>query len=297
MLTRFFYFCCVLITMVFTSCNSGNDEPLAYGNFESDDVIVSAENAGKILMFQLTEGQILSKGAAIGYTDTIQLYLKKMQVSAAISSIEVNQLQLDAQIQVNRISYRNVKKELDRFSSLASEGAATAKQADDLSAQLDLLDAQMKVLEAQKKMIRAETITQGIQLAQIEDQLKRSYFTSPISGKVLETYVREGELAQPGKALYKIADPEKIILRVFLSGDQLSSVKTGDEIRVFFDGEDKQLNELKGKITWISEQAEFTPKIIQTRKERVNLVYAMKVEVQNDGRIKIGMPGEVSLLK
>ena len=110
MLTRFFYFCCVLITMVFTSCNSGNDEPLAYGNFESDDVIVSAENAGKILMFQLTEGQILSKGAAIGYTDTIQLYLKKMQVSAAISSIEVNQLQLDAQIQVNRISYRNVKK-------------------------------------------------------------------------------------------------------------------------------------------------------------------------------------------
>jgi HlyD family secretion protein len=289
----FTYILC--LAAMLASCSDNGKETFAYGNFETEDVIVSSEVSGRMEVFAVNQGDRLTAGQMAGHIDTIQLSLKRIQLAVALKAMESGIAQAEAQMEVNRVSYKTSMRELERFTELWKEGAATSKQLDDIKAQTDLLNAQFKVLQFQKASVIAERDAQKIQLLQISDQINRSLIKSPIGGNVLETYIRQGEIVVPGKALFKVAETEKLILRVFISGDQLSLISIGDPVKVLTDAPDGNMNETNGKVTWISPQAEFTPKIIQTRKERVNLVYAMKIEVVNDGSLKIGMPAEIAL--
>ena len=188
----------------------------------------------------------------------------------------------------------NLEREYNRLLNLLEDGAATSKQKDDMDGNIKVLKAQIAALETQKATISAERNTLKIQIAQVNDQIKRSQVKNPISGVVLQKYKEQGEIVGAGQNLYKIADLDKLILRVYVSGDQLSTVKIGEEVTVRIDGTEG-IEELPGLVTWVSSQAEFTPKIIQTKEERINLVYAVKVVVENDGMLKIGMPGEIKL--
>ena len=286
-----------LLILSIYSCKSTEDDAFAYGNFESQDILISSEVMGELLSFSTEEGERLKKSDVIGLIDSTQLFLKKLQLISASSVIKSGLQELDAQIGVNSVNQSNLEREQLRSQNLLKDGAATAKQIDDMNGQIALIKAQTSALKAKKTGIYAQMESSEIQVRQIEDQIRKCFITAPIEGTVLEVYLREGELAAPGKAIFKMANLNEMILRVFISGDQLSQVNTGDSIIVRIDGKDNSLKELTGEVIWISSEAEFTPKIIQTRKERVNLVYAMKVSVKNNGEIKIGMPGEVSLSK
>jgi HlyD family secretion protein len=187
---------------------------------------------------------------------------------------------------------KNMEREYKRITNLVNDGAATTKQKDDLEGNMELLNSQIKVLATQKSTIAAERNSFHVQIEQVNEQIKRSLIRNPINGVVLQKYKQAGEIVAPGQTIYKIANIDKLILRAYISGEQLSQVKIGQIVTVRIDGEE-DIEEHEGKVTWVSSQAEFTPKIIQTREERVNLVYAFKVEVINDGRLKIGMPGEI----
>ena len=286
-----------LLIISMYSCKSTEDDAFAYGNFESQDILISSEVTGDLLKFSAEEGEHLKKGDIIGLIDTTQLHLKKLQLISASSVIKSGIQEIDAQIEVNSVNLTNLEREQSRLQNLMKDGAATAKQMDDMNGQVALVKAQTSALKAKKTGIYAQLESSGIQVRQTEDQIRKCFISVPIDGTVLEVYLREGELATPGKAIFKMANLNEMILRVFISGDQLSSVNTGDSIVVRIDGAADNFKEFSGEVIWVSSQAEFTPKIIQTRKERVNLVYAVKVAVKNSGEIKIGMPGEISLNK
>jgi HlyD family secretion protein len=224
----------------------------------------------------------------------MQLHLKLEQLDASIRAVNSRSATLEAQLRTQSIQMNTMEREGRRIENLLKDGAATPKQKDDIEAGMEVLLSQMKGLETQKATIAAEKNTLRVQKEQLRDQIRRSLITNPIEGVVLQKYKQEGEIVGPGQAIYKIADLDILILRAYISGKQLSSVSIGQNVIVRIDGPDG-LEEMEGKVEWISSQAEFTPKIIQTREERVNLVYAIKVQVKNDGRLKIGMPGEIKL--
>ena len=278
-----------------TSCNNDQRESFAFGNFEADEIIISAEMSGILKEFNVTEGTVLEKDSILGYIDTTQLVLKKSQVHSGIKSV-ISKIKLaDEQIKVNEVNLKNLTREKSRIEALLGDGAATPKQLDDIVGQIDLLGAQTNVLSSQKNSINTEIETLGSQIAQINDQLTKSYIKSPLTGTVMEKYLHAGELAVTGKALFKIADLSSLILRVFVEGDQLEMIRLGNDVKVFVDTAGGELKEYAGKVAWISSAAEFTPKIIQTKEERVNLVYAVKIIVTNDGGLKIGMPAEITV--
>jgi len=279
------------------ACKNDSKNSFAYGNFESEEIIVSAEVSGTLKEFRVTEGMSLEKDAMLGYIDTTQLYLKKYQIEALIKSVFSKINQVNEQLNVNEVSLKNLIREKNRIEGLLKDGAATTKQLDDINGQVDLLKAQTNVLMSQKVTIRTEIESYEIQIAQLNDQLAKSYLKSPIRGIVLEKYLYPGELAITGKAIYKISDLNNLILRVFVSGDQLEMVRIGNKVDVLVDIENGELKKYPGTVSWVSSSAEFTPKIIQTKKERVNLVYAVKVIVSNDGGLKIGMPAEISVIQ
>jgi HlyD family secretion protein len=285
------------VIFLLSSCRNKEDVAFAYGNFESEDVLVSAEVTGRILDFGIQEGDNVNSGQLLGIIDTSQLTLKKSEIIAASAAIRSRLVQIDEQINVNDVNIRNVNKDLDRVRAMHSEGAATDKQLDDLEGKIDLLKAQNAALRSQKSSVYDELDAQKARLMQAEDQIRKCFLNAPAKGTILETYAREGELAITGKALYSITDLSRLILRAFIDGDQLSSIRLGQKVVVGFDGPGGKQISREGKVSWISSEAEFTPKIIQTRKERVNLVYAVKVIVPNDGSLKIGMPGEITELK
>ncbi|HYW96821.1 MAG TPA: HlyD family efflux transporter periplasmic adaptor subunit [Bacteroidales bacterium] len=285
-----------LFVLALVSCNNQEKEPFAYGNFESEDVLVSAEVTGTVERLMIDEGDMVKSGQLIGIIDTSQLHLKKEQVRASGEAIRSKLSQIDKQINVNNVNIKNVKRDLDRIRAMHKDGAATDKQLDDMEGKVDLLEARDASMQSQKTSVYAELSANRAQLDQVQDQLDKCLLRAPMDGTILETYVRQGELAAAGRALYKVADMSTIILRAFIDGDQLSSIKTGDNVTVNFDGPDGTLLSKQGTVTWIASEAEFTPKIIQTRKERVNLVYAVKVKVPDDGSLKIGMPGEIASL-
>jgi HlyD family secretion protein len=274
------------------SCNNSGEQADAYGNFEAIEVIVSAEAQGKIEAFEPVEGSRLEKGQKIIIIDTIQLTLKKEQLESGKTSLGAKIKTLDAQVKASNVQMVNLQREKGRIDNLVEGGAATTKQQDDLAGQIELLKAQIAAIESQKSSVYSERKTLDIQIRQVEDQLWKSTVRNPVEGVMLTKYKEQGELAIPGQPLYKIANLDELVLRAYLSGNQLSSVKTGSQVTVRFDVENG-LEETSGIVSWISPRAEFTPKIIQTREERVNLVYAIKVLVPNDGRLKIGMPGEI----
>lgn len=300
-----------LFLAFFAACQKNGPKADAYGNFEADDRIISAEAKGQILEFNLEEGQVLQAAQVIGRIDSTQLILKKEQLQAAIRAVAAKSPAISAQLAVfekqlnaSRQQLSTLQREKQRVENLLKSDAATPKQLDDLNDQIALVQRQMDVileqrsatdasLSTQKGGLLAEILPLEKQIAQLDDQIEKCRIENPVAGTVLTRYAEAGELASFGKPLYKIADLNKMILRAYVAGDQLGSIRLGQQLKVAIDAPDGAMREFSGKITWISSKAEFTPKIIQTKDERVNLVYAVKIGVANDGSLKIGMPGEV----
>jgi HlyD family secretion protein len=286
-----------VLAFVAASCASNSGDFDATGNFEADEVIVSAEASGKVLKLNIKEGQALAANEVIGYVDTMQLYLRKKQFQYSINAVLAKQPNSAVQLSTISEQLATANKEKKRVENLLKADAATQKQLDDYNAQIDLLKKQYDALQSSlsitTRSLQTETLPYKAQLDQIEDQLKKSVITNPIAGTVLTQYTLQDEVVNPGKALYKIADLSTIIFRVYISGSQLSEIKLGQEVKIKVDNGAKDYKTYAGKITWISDKAEFTPKTIQTKDERANLVYAIKILVKNDGYLKLGMYGEV----
>jgi HlyD family secretion protein len=291
------YLILILIPFLF-ACEKNENLADAYGNFETDELIISSEANGKLVQFSVEQGQWLEEGAQIGLVDTLPLYLKKQQLLATISAVRSKRQNLSSQEKVYLEQKANMEREKSRLEKLLADGAATPKQLDDVNGQIAVVEKQMQAhlrrLADANRGIESEIPPLLAQIEIIEDQLKRCRIHNPRSGRVLTTFVRESEMAGMGRPLYKLADTREMNLRVYVSGNQLPELKIGQEVKVSVDTPSDSLRNVSGKISWISDEAEFTPKVIQTREERVNLVYALKVKVPNpDGRLKIGMPAEV----
>jgi HlyD family secretion protein len=275
------------------SCGKNNHEADAYGNFEADEIIISAQSQGILNFLKINEGDIIESNKIIGKIDTSVPILKRNQLMAQHKVIAARLMNLDAQLKVQEEQRNNLIKEVNRLEKLLNEGAATSQQFDDLTGKLKVLDSQTEAISSQRNIINGERSVLTAQLDEVSNMLEKCNIYSPIRGTVIEKYVEAGELLIPGKALFKVADISEMELKVYVSGSQLSSIAIGDTISVMIDKQDKTLKKLKGIVSWISHEVEFTPKIIQTREERVNMVYAVKIRVRNDGQLKIGMPGEV----
>jgi len=274
------------------ACSNQADNADAYGNFEAIEVMVSAETSGRILQFEPEEGNTIQKEEVVAVIDSTQLYLQKERLESGLVSLGSKINTLEAQVRASRVQLDNMEREKRRIDKLVEGGAATTKQQDDINGQVALLEAQIDATESQKSSILAEKQTLEVQIRQVEDQILKCAVKSPSEGVMLTKYREQGEMAMPGQPLFKMANLNELILRAYVSENQLSSIKIGGEVSVNYDGVGG-VETTRGVISWISPSAEFTPKIIQTREERVNLVYAIKVLVPNDGSLKIGMPGEV----
>ena len=283
--------------LVLTACSNGHDEADAYGQFEADEILVSAEVNGKLLSFKAEEGTTLEAGAEAGLIDTIQLYLKKGQLQASMDALQARMPNVASQIKVYDDQLEAAQRDLKRAQNLLADKAATQKQVDDLQSRVAVLKSQKNAsltnLNDQNRSLVGEMNSLKFQLKQVEDQLQKSRIINPTKGTVLSNYVEVGELVQMGKPLYRIANLEELTLRAYVSEDQLVNIEIGQEVTVRVDKPNDEFQNFKGKITWVSDESEFTPKVIQTKEDRVNLVYAVKIKVKNDGQLKIGMPGEV----
>lgn len=282
-----------------TACQSPTLTHDASGTFEAKEIIVSAEANGKILKLDLQEGQQLVAGALVGGIDSIQILLQKKQVEASISAILSRRPDVASQLAGIEAQIETAQSEKARIEKLLAAEAATPKQLDDISAQIIVLEkqlsAQRSTLATTTRSLRSETMPLAVQLEQLDEQLRRTRITNPLAGTVLTQYAYAHEMTGAGKPIYKIADLSNLTLRAYVSGSQLPQISLGQEVKVLVDDGQGANKEYPGIISWISEQAEFTPKTIQTQDERSNLVYAIKVLVQNDGYLKIGMYGEIDL--
>jgi len=287
------------ILIAFSSCGKSDSEYDAAGTFEATEITVSSEAMGRITNFDLVEGQELTENQVVGSIDSIQLYLKKQQLNA--SSKALNSRKPDTRKQLAAIDQQieTAKTERKRIQNLVTANAVNQKQLDDVNAQIAVLEKQQTALKSSLELtnssLSGEEEALQLQIDQLEDQLKKCRIVSPIAGTVLTKYAEAGELASPGKALFKVADTKNIILRAYISSDQLTQLKIGQKVQVFSDSGEKDSKQYEGTISCIASKAEFTPKTIQTRDERANLVYAVKIAVKNDGLLKIGMYGNVKL--
>lgn len=275
------------------ACKNGGQKSDAYGNFEAVETIVSSEAAGKLLTMEVKQGDRIETGQLIAVIDTTELLLKKQQTMAQLSASETKKQNVTAQINVLKEQKKNVLTTQHRISKMFTDQAATQQQMDDINGQVNVLDKQILSTNTQFQLIGSEMEVIRRQTDLLDEQRTKCRIKSPISGTVLETYLETGELATPGKPILKMADLSNLELKVYVSGAQLPQVKLGNEVKVLIDSGNTKMQNLSGKISWISSEAEFTPKIIQTKEERVKLMYAVKVVVANDGTLKIGMPGEV----
>lgn len=290
-----------LATTLLSACGNEKDKYDATGTFEATEVIVSSEASGKLMDFNVTEGDQLQQGKEVGYVDTVQLYLKKLQLQANTTTVRSRRQDIGKQIAAIKQQIVTQEREKKRWENLVKSNAGNQKQLDDINSQIAYLQkqliAQTSTLENNNAGVNGESSSLEIQVAQLNDQLSKCHIISPINGTVLSKYAEKGELATPGKALFKVADIENMFLRAYITSDQLSQIKIGQKVKVFADYGGENVKEFPGTVTWISNKSEFTPKGILTKDERANLVYAVKVAVKNSGDIKIGMYGEVSFTK
>ena len=288
-------------TIMLASCTSEENAFDATGTFEAKEIIVSTGVGGKIIQLKAEEGDSLTANAIVGTIDTTQLYLKKLQLQAQIKAVLSKQPDINSQIAALQEQIKTANTEKMRIDNLVAAGVGTQKQADDIRSQIAVLqkqlDAQQTALQITSQSIYQEVAPLTMQIAQVDDQLVQSAILNPVKGTVLTLYAEQGEFTTPGKAIYKIADLSTMTLRAYITGSQLAQIKLGQQVTVKIDNGEKNYSELPGTIYWISEKAEFTPKTIQTKEERANLVYAIKVKVPNNGQIKIGMYGELILNK
>jgi HlyD family secretion protein len=286
-----------MVTVFLFSCGSDQNAFDAAGSFETEETVIAAEATGTILQFDIEEGQTLKAGQVLGYIDSIQLFLKKKQLESQVRSTLSQRPDISAQVAALQVQLSSAEREQKRIANLLAAGAATQKQLDDMNAQVDMFRKQLKAQQSSlgitSTSITEQTSPLKIQVAQIEDQLKKCRIINPINGTVLTKYAEQSEMASTGKPLYKIADLSNMILRAYVTGDQLSAIKINQQVTVLVDDGPDKYKEVSGTITWISDKAEFTPKTIQTKKERSNLVYATKIKVANDGSLKLGMYAEV----
>ncbi|MBQ3575987.1 MAG: HlyD family efflux transporter periplasmic adaptor subunit [Coprobacter sp.] len=292
---RFVY---IAITLLMVSCGEKSEFD-AQGTFEATEVIVSSEANGRIISFNIEEGNMVDANTIIGTIDSVQLYLQRKQLEAQQSALLASRPDIKKQVSSLKEEIAKQKVELKRIGNMLRDGAATQKQYDDIEAHIRILegklDATLSTLTKNASTIDDNSAALEAQISALDDRIEKCKIVSPINGTVLVKYAEAGELATVGKPLMKVADLENIYLRAYFTSNQLAGIKLGDNVTVIADfGEDNRY-EYDGKITWISAESEFTPKTIQTKESRSNLVYAVKIAVKNDGRIKIGLSGEVKL--
>ena len=271
----------------------------AQGTFEATEVVVSSEATGRILNFDIEEGMAIAANQAVGTIDSLQLHLQRKQLVAQQSALLASRPDVKKQVAALREQIAKQKTELRRVDNMLRDGAATQKQKDDIEAQIKILEgqleAQLSTLDKNTSTINGNSVVLEAQIAALDDRISKCRIISPVGGTVLVKYAEAGELASAGKPLMKIADLENIYLRAYFTSDQLANVKLGDEVKVVADFGGTERYDYTGRVAWISSESEFTPKTIQTKDSRANLVYAVKIAVENDGRLKIGLAGEVVL--
>ena len=286
-----------LLVLLAASCVEGNKAYDASGVFESTEVTVSAEGNGKILSLDIQEGDRLEAGQIVGCIDTVQLHLSEIQMEASRRAVGSGRLDISRQIAALESQIGKQRQELDRFTKLEKAGASNRKQVEDIQAQIETLErqlaAQEESLNSSNRNVSGQADALEAQIEQIRDRIRKCVITSPVAGTVLAKYSEAGEFAALGRALFKVADIDNIRLRAYITADQLTTLKLGQQVRVFADQGSYGRKEYAGTLIWISDKAEFTPKTIQTRDERANLVYAVKIAVENDGLIKLGMYGDI----
>jgi HlyD family secretion protein len=282
-----------LSVIILSGCSNDKQKSDAFGNFEATETIVSSESSGKLYELNVEEGQVIEANKIVGYIDTTQLYLKKLQLAQQKNTTRTKFKNVSAQISVLQEQKSVAVRERDRVERLLKDNAATGKQLDDINGNIDVINKQINSVDIQNSTTNEELKGLDVQIQQVVDQLQKSNITNPVKGTVIMKFAEQGEIVSFGKPLYKIADISIMELRVYVSGAQLPEIKLGQKVKVLIDDGKSGYKTLEGEISWISSKAEFTPKIIQTKEERVNLVYAVKVRVNNDGSLKIGMPGEI----
>ena len=284
----------LLTAIILISCNKNNEKADAYGNFEATEITVSSESNGKIEFLNVEEGAQLKKGSLVGLIDTLQLHYNREQLKASIETVQSKSASVLSQINVLNEQLKTAKIEQTRIQNMYAENAATKRQIDEIDGKVKVIEKQISSVQTQNAPILNEIKSIKVQIEKLDDQIKKSKISNPVDGTVLTKYAEPSEITAFGKPLYKIANLNEMELRVYVTETQLAQIKIGQKVTVAIDA-DNDTKKYEGNITWISAQAEFTPKVIQTKEERANLVYAVKVAVKNDGSLKIGMPAEVWL--
>lgn len=288
----------IAMAMLVASCGT-EPEYDAQGTFEATEIVVSAEATGRILSLNVEEGATIEKGVVVGAIDSLQLHLQRKQLAAQQSALIGSRPDIETQVAALREQIAKQRNELRRVESMLSDGAATTKQRDDIEAGLRVLESQLdatiSTLAKNTTTIENNAAAIEAQIAALDDRIAKCRITSPVAGTILVKYAYEGEVTAAGKPLIKVADLNNIYLRAYFTSDQLASIKLGDSVKVIANYGGDERYEYSGRIAWISSESEFTPKSIQTNDSRANLVYAVKIAVRNDGRLKIGLSGEVVL--
>ena len=288
----------ILAAIIAVSCSNESDYD-AQGTFEATEVVISAEGTGRILNFDIVEGEAIEANSKVGDIDSLQLHLQREQLKAQQVALLSSRPDKEKQVASIRSQIAKQRAELQRVENMLRDGAATTKQRDDIKAQIDILEGQLSAtlstIDNNTSTINENASALEAQIAALDDRIAKCRISSAVGGTVLVKYAEEGEFTTVGKPLMKVANLEDIYLRAYFTSDQLSKVNLGDEITVTanFGGDERY--DYKGRVAWISAESEFTPKSIQTKETRANLVYAVKIAVENDGRLKIGLAGEVRL--
>ena len=282
----------VVFLLLVSGCGRGESDADAWGTFEADEVIISSETSGRIVLMPVTEGMVVEGGAVIAVTDTTMAVLQRAELDAVTAQAQARLAGIAAQDAVISQQIANLNINLDRTRRMLADGAATQKQLDDLTGQMEVLRRQSEANNTQRRAVAAEMLGVEARRALLSEQITRSTIVAPFEATVIEKYASAHEMTAAGKPLVKIADMKSMELKVWVSGARLAEVKLGEECTVRIDDGEKGFKDFTGTVKHVSEKAEFTPKIIQTKEERVTLVYAVTIEVPNDGSIKAGMPGE-----
>lgn len=286
-------FLILILPLLFAGCSDGSDDFDACGQIEAVDVVVSAESNGKIISLDVPEGAVLAKGECVGVIDSVQIYLQKMELISRKQNAASRIVDIKKQLAPQKSRLENLMVDKERYVNLLAKDAGTQKQVDDIEFQIAVskgeIDAQTQTYQNNNSGVESELAMYDVQIAQKEDMLRKCRIVSPVAGTVLTRYVEEGETVTSGKPIFRIADMNDVYVRAYFSTSQLADIKLGSKVKVYPDDGSNKLKEYEGTVTWISEQAEFTPKNIQTRDDRADLVYAVKISIANDGYLKLGM--------
>lgn len=282
-----------IATLIVASCSDQNNKADAFGNFEAKEILIASEVSGRITSISVQEGQTALQGEIAVQIDSVQNYLKVNELKAKKEASVSKITNVKAQVEVYEKQKALLEKDRVRISNMFQDGAATQKQVDDLNGQIDVIESQINLVKTNLAAINAEIAAYETGISQAADMLAKTQIYFPANGTVVQRYAEPGEIAAPGKALLKLADLKNMELRAYVSGKQLSGLKLGQKVTVKVDNQLGKYSEYRGTISWISTEAEFTPKNIQTKEERLSQVYAIKILVENDGLIRINMPGEV----